>query len=692
MRPAMHCRSSADVISIIERLAPEIDVISFDVFDTLVRRRIVPPDTSKIPAAKALVQILANLGIRVSVHEALERRKEAEQNLRAHSKAAGMDPECRIDDLCGAWLELFLNTPENYYEVNQILQAEIEAEKSVCFAVDGMVEAVRKAQELGKLVVFMSDMYLGLEHITEILNRCGYGDLFNKGYVSSECKLNKNSGRLFRLMLKEEKISPDRWLHFGDDIDKDVRRPKRLGGHAYHFSPRDHSQRSARLAKLERLEKVDSQWAGARWVELCSFYGQTQQTKGLEYNIGYSLLGPLLANFIHCVLKRVGEEDIQLVLFPAREGFVLAEVFRKLSPYVLPNKQIPWIYAFLTRAAVYLASVDQIGVREISMGFWSRRRTPRNFLTRLSLEADDFEGLARECGLISLDSEIKNPFQDFKFLQFVRHPQFLHIIGRKQSECRKVLEGYLDQIGFWQSDRVAYVDVGWRGTVQDALTCAFGERSDWPRLFGLYLGFVGDKPFVETPRSSYEGLLYHQGKHPVGYAAIRFVELLELAARAPHATTTALRKETATGKILPVLKDEHDPHRQRELKDRELLTRLQTGIFDFVDAYARLIPFQQESPELYTSFVLSQLDRFVRLPKSAEGRVFEEFFHSEDFGSNVAAKDRGPAPKLLSFRRLGQKISYLNDSLWPWGVLAANGLAVLAGFLNIWRIFRKGDF
>lgn len=58
-------------------------------------------------------------------------------------------------------------------------------------------------------------MYLPYECIKEILLKSGY-DKISHIYISSEKRLRKSTGNLFKLVLREYKIEPYQLLHIGD--------------------------------------------------------------------------------------------------------------------------------------------------------------------------------------------------------------------------------------------------------------------------------------------------------------------------------------------------------------------------------------------------------------------------------------------------------------------------------------------
>ena len=566
------------------------------------------------------------------------------------------------------------------------------SEKSVVFPVDEMAEAIKKVRLLDKRVVCISDMYLNRDQIESLLGQCGYSGLFDNCYVSSEYKLRKRTGRLFKLMLNKEGIPAHRWAHFGDNRRDDCLPPRKMGGRSYHFMPNERKSFLKTFSRLERLSKVHPEWAGAALVEMLRNTKNPKRFRDLRYDIGFWILGPVLANFIHRAIDRINQENIELVLFPAREGFVLQEIFQKIKPHALYNKKVRESYCFLTRKITFPASVVHIGIREAIKGFsFTEFPSIRTMLMRLGMEPDRFENLARKCGFDSIDCEIIDPFEDFNFLRFTQHPEFRQSLEQNHRKHYSLLDKYLEQLGFWDSQRVAIVDVGWQGTVQDALTYAFEGRKDWPRLFGIYMGFLGDTPFMETLMSSYEGILYHRGKHPAGFSAFgRFVQLFELSTRAPHPTAVGLRKDDATGRILPVFKDDQEPGRLNELKDRGLLTGLQAGIFDFVDAYINIIPFMEESAEFYSPFAVGLVNRFLRFPRFDEGQVFSKFYNVEDFGSDNIAHLSNLKFRLNSVAKWGK--TFRETILWKEGLIASWKCPGMVSLYNLCLLLTRKYF
>jgi FMN phosphatase YigB (HAD superfamily) len=678
----MPSRRATDVVRALERAAGRVELVSFDVVDTVVARRVAPPEQTKVPAARELARLLARRGVEAALPDVLAARDAAEQELRAATARAGGDGECHLRALCRAWVERFPRS-ENVAEwAERLHRAEMDGELSVVHPVPGMIEAVRKARALGKRVIFISDMYLGEDDVRRLLDSQGYAGLFDAGYVSSEHGLAKGTGRLFEKVRREQNVPYRRWLHVGDHFFSDWARPRRKGILAHRFVESGTRRRARRLGRLRHLARVSPDWRGAAWFELCRDGGSPATASDLRYAIGFGVLGPLFVNFIHQLLERVAAADARLVMFPAREGFVLRRLFETLREHVIPGHPARSEYVFLTRKATYLASIRELGRREIEMGLWTRRPTLRAMLARFSLDAERFEPFARECRL-PLDEPIHEPHAHERFQRFVGHAAVGEQIQACAAARRALLRDYLAQIGFWQAERAALVDVGWHGTTQDALTAAFGDEPQWPRLWGWYAAFLGSKPVVETDRSTYEGVFYHRPRDPIGAAGAalsNFAELFEFAARGPHPTTVGLTRDPRDGGVVPVFADAGSAGPQSERRDRALVTALQAGIFDYADQYARLAPFQDAGAEAYAPFALQTLDRLIRLPRAKEARALLGFHHNEDFGIQT---DAPPEPARGAWKTA---LARAARSPWPEGAVARWGVPGLVKAANLCRV------
>ena len=199
VKTIMHPREIAKVV---QNGKDSLKLVSFDVFDTLLRRSIAPPGRSKVPAAKAIVNLLKKYGINVAVKEILILRRRIEQRLGKSYREVGKDWECPIDEVFVNLLKEFLSSKDAAEYAPQIVQTEIEAELSVIRPEKGMGDALAQLRKIGLPIVLVSDMYLSGTHVRLLLDKCHFTGLFDDLYVSSDYKLCKRTGRLYELILK----------------------------------------------------------------------------------------------------------------------------------------------------------------------------------------------------------------------------------------------------------------------------------------------------------------------------------------------------------------------------------------------------------------------------------------------------------------------------------------------------------
>ena len=676
--------------------ADDADCISFDVFDTLVRREIAPPSQVKIPAAKSLVEVLSTHGIEETTEGCLRTRQIVARDLRKDAVSNGRDPECPIRTIFTAWLQHYLGEELREKDVDRVLQAEIEAELSVCYPAPGLQRLLTGLKKSGKRLIFISDMYLGADDIFRILEHCGYGSLFGAGYVSGDIGLSKKTGRLFQHVLNKEAVEPARLIHVGDDPTADVRMPRRLGIRACRFRDSVHEKWAARHRRLKKLSRSNPSWEGARWADMAppDTRAATVAVSDDVYAIGYYIIGPVLTNFIHQVVERVSDDGTDIVVFPAREGFILLSIYNRLAGCCRNQAVPPGAYVCLSRQSTFLASVDRVGDREIIRGLHTRP-TLRKLLNKLSLDPDRFETSATMCGIDSLDEMIEHSLQDERLRRFLATEEFETVMTEKRTRSRQLLYDYLRQCRFWEADRAAFVDVGWTGTIQESLAMAFEHRPDWPFLNGYYMGVLNRSKAQarESEKSKFHGIFYDYRHTRDRTGFTRFTELFENAARAPHPTTTGYRRD-GNGDVHPVLDSQASVFYSAECSNRHFLASLQTGILDYADRYAERIPFKEHPSIVDARFLLRLVDRLIRYPSKAEARALRQLVYSNEFGGMVFIPGRTVTDvdaRKGEFNQALPKGKVFNH-MWREGVYADSNLPGLNALFNLYRSLVKRNF
>ena len=210
------CRGKG-IDKIPDALINKAQVISFDVFDTLVLRSVGSP----VDVFDIVESSYNQKGIGKTVTAFKAERIKAET--RARSKSAGK--EITLGDI-------YLELSEVYDSATAeaLRNIETESELSVCKANPEMLAFYQKMMSLGKRIIIVSDMYLPSEVIGTVLTNCGF-DGYEKLYVSSEYGVMKRYGELFEVVKQDYKDV--NLLHIGDHPIADYSVVKRMGMNAF---------------------------------------------------------------------------------------------------------------------------------------------------------------------------------------------------------------------------------------------------------------------------------------------------------------------------------------------------------------------------------------------------------------------------------------------------------------------------
>ena len=203
-----------------ESLISRADIISFDVFDTLVIRSVKTPSD-----VFDLVESAYNTE---SSAKAISGYKSIRMNAEQKARRESVYNEITLE-------EIFNNLNDIYgVEVcNRLKEIELKTELEVCHTNDEMAAFYRRMKDEGKRIVIVSDMYLSGEEIGRILEKCGFAD-YERLYVSSDYRKTKRDGSLFDQVITDCCVTDvSRILHIGDHPRSDYSVPKNKGLKAF---------------------------------------------------------------------------------------------------------------------------------------------------------------------------------------------------------------------------------------------------------------------------------------------------------------------------------------------------------------------------------------------------------------------------------------------------------------------------
>ena len=199
---------------------PEIDVISFDLFDTLVKRPFTTPDRLNEFIERKYKSFLTDNKIR----NFIQMRKEAENTCRNNIHAQNpLDEDCTLSEIYTTFAELYGISPD----IADILKAnEEDTDLEVCRPRTSIVDLIELAKTVGKTVIITTDTYYDKEFLIRLLAKCNVKD-YDAIFASGERRRLKATGTLYECV---KKAYPDKTiLHIGDNWNSDILMAQQAG-------------------------------------------------------------------------------------------------------------------------------------------------------------------------------------------------------------------------------------------------------------------------------------------------------------------------------------------------------------------------------------------------------------------------------------------------------------------------------
>lgn len=433
------------------RLA-EADAVSFDFFDTLFTRPLAHPEDA-----------FDILGERFAIADFRARRRQAQVEAfrRMH--------QARRKEISLADIYDCFRLDAGSATAAELMHAEYALELALIEPIDDMLELLRTLLASGKPVVITSDMYLTVDFFREALAPHGLDHL--PLYVSASCNATKrDNGELFELVAADLGLPPAQLLHIGDNALADVQRPREKGWLAYHYQP-------PALAVTARPAK-DSALATSLGYGLMQTRAPALGADAYA-ELGFVYGGPATVGFLDWIRQRAAADCIDHLLFLSRDGYSLQHLAQTELGQGLP----PSTYFLGSRTAFTLAAMTADNFQQFIPFLLSGADglAPHEVLERIGVAAPTPAVMA-ELGLA--DEIHTDPAQHLALLASFLYAwrwEILKVCRRN----RRALYQYLQQLGLRSGQRVAVVDVGWRGTTQEAFELALKPLLDL-EVFGYY--------------------------------------------------------------------------------------------------------------------------------------------------------------------------------------------------------------
>ena len=204
-------------------------LISFDIWDTIIKRKCHPEETKLYTAKYIYLKYFDLLKDEFKdIYKILLRRDEIEERFVREKYSKGEDEEYRILDVFNILQsEIFISEKYDADISNDWIRAEVDQEKRVTYINPNILPIFEKYKDLRMCCI--SDFYMSKEHLKEIIDNLGLQVKFEKIFSSADYLSNKKSGNLYKIAEKELSITPDEHIHVGDNEYSDIKIAEELG-------------------------------------------------------------------------------------------------------------------------------------------------------------------------------------------------------------------------------------------------------------------------------------------------------------------------------------------------------------------------------------------------------------------------------------------------------------------------------
>lgn len=348
-----------------------------------------------------------------------------------------------------------------------------------------------------------------------------------------------------------------------------------------------------------------------------------------EENLAFLFLG-----FILWIEKVCVEKKIKKIYFFTREGIFFKKIYDEIMKRDLHFKNSLQVEVLeVSRIATFAPSIKKIGIEELKR-MWGLYQTQsmNACLISLSLNPDEFNMYFDAYGLNQYEM-IKNPEKDVRVNAFFSDKEVQNKINRQLLDKRELLEQYCKLKGIKQGekDRIAVVDIGWRGTIQDNL-CRIFPDIEWNGFYLCLDQFINEQP-INAIKYGYLNQINPK-------IVLRYPTPIEMICNSAEGSVVGYSERNG------IIYVEHVNEEKENMVHKLYTNNLQTMILRRI---AFLCSKELTQEQLLTEGVCA-IHRFLLYPPKVAARAFFSLNHNETFGTGGFVSKRCTISKKLFFQ------------------------------------------
>ena len=444
------------------QVVAEHDVISFDLFDTLIQRPLAKPHMLFKLLNPAARRITGNFKF-----DFWKVRRDAEADVR---RPTGGTYEISITQIYDRLQEI---TGVSNDTRDTLLDLELEAELQVCQRRASVLYYMVLARRLDKRVGVISDFYIEQPFIKKLLAKLEIQHEFL--YVSATEGSRKHNGTMFPLLVNwaaHNGYEKSQIVHIGDNRIADLDMARANGVDAF-WLPRAIDNFGSSRIGIEAFRRAhgtdsisDSVVTGLVANRLFSGPFHHRLTDRLVPSnheaLGYAMYGPLIFGFTKWLRRKCREKGVKRVYFLSRDGYILKNAFD-----IIAGDEFETCYLLASRKTYAVAAVKTIDdlIALVSFSFNSQKFS--DFIqNRIGVNVNDRRYRWKAVSGLSPRTVVSYPSHLGKISEWLKANESRLIKHCKRERSR--LLGYLETVGLSPrvSEQPVIVDLGYSGTMQ----------------------------------------------------------------------------------------------------------------------------------------------------------------------------------------------------------------------------------
>lgn len=419
----------------------DVDIVSFDIYDTLLMRMVCSP-----------IDVFKLVELRL---EQLYKRLIPFQEMRNRTIGDLQKENYTIEDLYNTMQKNYPN--ENVWLFQKV---ELEIEAAVSVGRKDMIEIYQYAVEQQKDIYILSDMYLTSDYLLSILAQNGIDISKDHLWISGERGVSKSDKSMWK-KYKDTVVREKRALHVGDSAKADIEFAQEAGIQAIKIASATNMLQE--IIPIEIWSNVNSVYSSITAGMIANeLFNSPFSWNGMEEKFcintcrkfGKVIFGNVVLTYLLWLLEESQKRGITNLIFLSRDGYFLQQDYIKLVNKLNLESRPESEYMFISRKAILtLAAKDEEAFSALLEFSYTGKF--RNYLS------DRFDIEVMEDDKYS-EAEIQLPKDRDKIKDWLK--PYLYEICQKIDKYCEIYGNYINEFK-WNS-ATAIVDICYTGTIQ----------------------------------------------------------------------------------------------------------------------------------------------------------------------------------------------------------------------------------